>query len=134
VLAGVLDARTGDLEYCIAGHEPLYLLPRGARPLLRLDEGGGPPLCAVDGFAYTSARRRLEPGDTVCLLTDGITEATGRDGGLYGHTRLEAVLSGLGTATSAAAVGEAIRRDVAEFSGGGDPTDDMAVLVLRFIG
>ena len=134
VLAGVLDARTGDLEYCIAGHEPLYLLPRGARPLLRLDEGGGPPLCAVDGFAYTSARRRLEPGDTVCLLTDGITEATGRDGGLYGRARLEAVLTGLGEAASAAAVGEAIRRDVAEFSGGGDPTDDMAVLVLRFVG
>ncbi|HEX6774584.1 MAG TPA: SpoIIE family protein phosphatase, partial [Methylomirabilota bacterium] len=134
VLAGVLDARTGYLEYCIAGHEPLYLLPRGARPLLRLDEGGGPPLCAVDGFAYTSARRRLEPGDTVCLLTDGITEATGRGGALYGHARLEAVLSRLGTAASAAAVGEAIRRDVAEFSGGGDPTDDMAVLVLRFVG
>ena len=27
VLAGILDARTGDLEYCIAGHEPPYLLP-----------------------------------------------------------------------------------------------------------
>lgn len=134
VLAGVLDARTGDLEYCIAGHEPLYLLPRGARPLLRLDEGGGPPLCAVDGFPYTSASRRLEPGDTVCLLTDGITEARGRGGTLYGRVRLEAVLSGLGAAASAAAVGEAIRRDVAEFSGGGPPTDDMAVLVLRFIG
>src|SRR4029453_8251158 len=105
VLAGVLDAQTGDPENCIAGHEPLYLLPRGARPLLRLDEGGGPPLCAVDGFAYTSARRRLAPGDTVSLLTAGITEAMGRDGGLYGRARLEAVLAGLGGAGGAAAGG-----------------------------
>ena len=134
VLAGILDARTGDLEYCIAGHEPPYLLPRGSRPLTRLDEGGGPPLCAVDGFPYTAAVRRLEPGDTLCLLTDGITEAVGRDGTLYGRRRLETLLSRLGAAASASEVGEAIRRDVAEFTGGADPSDDMAVLVLRFVG
>ncbi len=75
VLAGILDARTGELEYCSAGHEPPLLLPRDGRALLRLDEGGGPPLCAVDGFPYVPATRRLEPGDTLCLITDGITEA-----------------------------------------------------------
>lgn len=134
VLAGILDARTGALEYCIAGHEPPYLLPRGGRPLARLDEGGGPPLCAVDGFPYTAATRRLEPGDTLCLVTDGITEAAGRDGALYGRARLEAALSGLGSAASVTEVGEAIRGDVAQFTGGADPSDDMAVLVLRFLG
>lgn len=50
VLAGILDARTGELEYCSAGHEPPLLLPRAGRPLRRLGEGGGPPLGAVDGF------------------------------------------------------------------------------------
>jgi adenylate cyclase len=133
VLAGILDARTGDLEYCSAGHEPPYLLPRGARPLRRLDEGGGPPLCAVDGFPYTAATLRLEPGDILCLITDGITEAAGRDGTRYGRHRLEAVLGGL-AAARAAEVGEAIRQDVAAFTGGADPSDDMAVLVLRFVG
>ena len=55
VLAGILDARTGALEYCSAGHEPPFLLPRAGRSLSRLTEGGGPPLCAVDGFDYTAA-------------------------------------------------------------------------------
>jgi adenylate cyclase len=134
VLAGILDARTGDLEYCIAGHEPPYLLPRGARPLSRLDEGGGPPLCAVDGFPYTAAGRRLEPGDTLCLITDGITEAASPSGELYGRARLEALLGRLGSVTSAAEVAEAIRGDVAGFTGGAEPSDDIAVLILRFAG
>jgi len=134
MLTAILDASTGDLEYCIAGHEPPYLLPRGSRPLMRLTEGGGPPVCAVDGFPYTAATRRLEPGDTLCLITDGITEATRRDGARYGRARLEALLSGSGDAASASEIGEAIRRSVAEFAGGAEATDDVAVLVLRFTG
>ena len=134
VVAGILDARTGALEYCRAGHEPPLLLPRGARALLRLDEGGGPPLCSMDGFPYEPATRRLEPGDTLCLFTDGITEAAGPDGQLYGRERLHALLGGLGGAASAAEVGETIRRDLAAFTGGGEPYDDMAVLIVRYTG
>jgi adenylate cyclase len=73
VLAGILDARTGALEYCSAGHEPPFLLPRAGRPLSRLTDGGGPPLCAVDGYEYTAGARQLQPGDTLCLITDGVT-------------------------------------------------------------
>ncbi|MFI5326806.1 MAG: CHASE2 domain-containing protein [Candidatus Rokuibacteriota bacterium] len=134
VLAGILDARTGELEYCSAGHEPPLLLPRGDRALLPLAEGGGPPLCWVDGFSYVPATRRLEPGDTLCLFTDGITEAVGPDGQLYGRERLHALLGRVGEAASAAEVGEAIRRDVSAFTGGTEPSDDMAVLILRYTG
>ena len=134
VLAGILDARTGALEYCSAGHEPPFLLPRAGRALQRLQEGGGPPLCSVDGFPYPAAERSLDPGDTLVLITDGITEAAGADGRFYGRPRLEALLAGLGTAASAVEVGEAIRRDVATFTGGAEPSDDMAVLVIRFNG
>jgi adenylate cyclase len=134
VLAGILDAGTGALEYCSAGHEPPFLLPRAGRPLSRLTEGGGPPLCAVDGFEYVAAARRLEPGDTLCLITDGITEAARADGELYGRARLEALLGGLGDAGSAAEIGEAVRRDVVAFTGDAETSDDMAILVLRFTG
>ena len=134
VLAGILDARTGEIEYCSAGHEPLLLLPRGGRSLRRLTGGGGPPLCSVDGFPYQPASFRLERGDTLCLITDGVTEATGPGGELYGRARLEALLGGLGGAVSAAEVGEAIRRDVVAFTGGSEPSDDMAALVLRYTG
>jgi serine phosphatase RsbU (regulator of sigma subunit)/CHASE2 domain-containing sensor protein len=134
VLAGILDTRTGLLEYCNAGHEPPYLLPSGERPLLRLMDGGGPPLCAVDCFPYAASSRRLEPGDTLCLVTDGVTEAASRGAGLYGRDRLEALLAQVGPAASAADVGEAIRREVGRFTEGVEPSDDMAILVVRWKG
>ena len=49
------------LEYCNAGHEPPYLLPAAAAPLGALADGGGPPLCVVDGFAYAAARAGWRP-------------------------------------------------------------------------
>ena len=134
VLAGILDARTGALEYCSAGHEPPLLLPRAGRPLSRLTEGGGPPLCAVDGFDYAAASHPLEPGDALCLITDGITEAARADGELYGRSRLEALLAGLDVGKTAGEIGDAIRHDVAAFTGDAEASDDMAVLVLRYLG
>jgi adenylate cyclase len=135
MLAGILNVRTGLLEYCNAGHEPPYLLPNGEGPPLRLTDGGGPPLCAVERFPYAAGSRCLDPGDTLCLVTDGVTEAQGPRAELYGRDRLEALLGQVGRSASAAAgVGEAIRREVSRFTGGAEPSDDMAILVLRWNG
>ena len=53
---------------------------------------------------------------------------------LYGRARLAAVLSRLGDATSASQVGETVRTDVESFAAGAEPADDLAILVLRWIG
>ena len=132
--AGLLDVRTGALAYCGAGHDAPYLLRRGQLAPARLAAGGGPPLCVVDDFPYEAEPYRMEPGDTLCLLTDGVTEAMSPTGELYGRERLEAVLAGLAPEGSVEAVGEAIRRDVARFAAGVDPADDLAILIFRWTG
>ncbi len=134
MLAGILDAQTGLLEYCNAGHEPPYLLPNGDRPLLRLMDGGGPPLCAVDRFPYAASSRRLVPGDTICLVTDGVLEAMSPKAEAYGRSRFEALLEKVGRAASASEVGEAIRLEVSRFADGVEQSVDMAILVLRWKG
>lgn len=134
MLAGILDAQTGLLEYCNAGHEPPYLLPNGDRPLLRLMDGGGPPLCAVDRFPYAASSRRLVPGDTICLVTDGVLEAMSPKAEAYGRSRFEVLLEKVGRAASASEVGEAIRLEVSRFADGVEQSDDMAILVLRWKG
>ena len=134
ILAGILDAQTGLLEYCNAGHEPPYLLPNGDRPLLRLMDGGGPPLCAVDRFPYAASSRRLVPGDTICLVTDGVLEAMSPKAEAYGRSRFEALLEKVGRAAGASEVGEAIRLEVSRFADGVEQSDDMAILVLRWKG
>src|SRR5262249_29451705 len=110
-----------------------YLVSSSGSAGARLAEGDGPPLCVVDAFPYRSASVRLHPGETLCLVTDGVIEATNAAGEFYGRARLEGLLAGRGTET-AAEVGEAIRRDVARFAAGVEPADDLAILVLRWNG
>jgi serine phosphatase RsbU (regulator of sigma subunit)/CHASE2 domain-containing sensor protein len=134
VFAGVLDVDTGALEYCSAGHDPPYLLARRGGAPARVGESNGPPLCVVEGFGYAASRRQLQGGDTLCLFTDGVTEATNGAGELYGRARLEALLAATPPGASAAAVAAALRDDVARFVAGAAPADDLAIMVLRWEG
>jgi serine phosphatase RsbU (regulator of sigma subunit) len=133
--AGVLDLDTGDLDYCNAGHEnPWLLVPAGAA-VRRIEDGGGPPLCAVDDFAYRGAHCRMRPGEALCLVTDGVTEAPSAAGELYGGARVERALLALpdGAASSRAIV-DALCADVETFAAGTEPADDLTVLALRWQG
>jgi serine phosphatase RsbU (regulator of sigma subunit) len=134
VFAGVLDVDTGALEYCSAGHDPPYLLSRRGGAPVRVGDSNGPPLCVMEGFGYTASRHQLWPGDALCLVTDGVTEAMNRAGELYGRARLEALLAATPCAAGAAAVAAAIRDDVARFVAGAAPADDLAIMVLQWDG
>jgi len=124
--AGVLDVRSGVLEFCNAGHEPPYLCRPGAAPE-RLEHPGGPPLTVMEGFAYPCGRRSLSPGETLCVVTDGVTEAMDRAGAFYGAARLRTVL---GKEPDVAAV----RADVQRFSAGAEQADDLTLLCVRWNG
>ena len=130
--AGLLELKTGRLVYCNAGHEPPLLLREGAEPL-RLVESGGPPLCVLEDYPYQSAEQWLAPGHTLCLVTDGVTEAMNSKGELYGAGRLSALLLGLPTCDPSLVVSE-IETSVAEFARGAEPADDLTVLALQWRG
>ncbi|HZF19048.1 MAG TPA: CHASE2 domain-containing protein [Burkholderiales bacterium] len=133
VFAGVLDAKTGRLEYCNAGHPPPFVLgPDGG--VTPLAEGGGPPLCVLDGFAYVSAEHALEAGGIACVVSDGVTEAMNAAGQLYGVERLEAALRRNRQVDGPQALVDAIKADVARFVGGAEVADDLTLLVLRWNG
>jgi serine phosphatase RsbU (regulator of sigma subunit) len=134
VFAAVLDLNTGVLEYCNAGHDRPYVLAGRGGPLTQLADGGGPPLCVLDDFAYTAATHRLRPGDTLCLLTDGVTDARNPGGEQFGRERLEARLRALPSGASAEQVAAAIQDDVRRFVAGTEPADDLAILAVRWEG
>jgi serine phosphatase RsbU (regulator of sigma subunit) len=131
VFAGVLDLRSGALDYCNAGQENPWLVGPGGARIRRLTDGGGPPLCAVDGFAYRAARASLESDDMLCIVSDGVTEANDPARALYGTARVARVLEGAASAHAAVA---ALRSDVKTFAAGAEPADDMTVLALRWHG
>jgi adenylate cyclase len=131
---GVVNTRTGELSYCNAGHEPPYILSRAGGAAKRLVDGGGPPFCVVENFPYEVSSYRLAPGEGLCLITDGVTEAQNAAGEFYGRKRLENLLARLAPDADADHVGEAIRRDVDQFEAGVEPSDDVAIVAFRWTG
>ncbi len=131
--AGVLDLESGDLAYCNAGHENPWLVHPADATCRRIEDGDGPPLCAVDDFAYRGGRCRMRPGEQLCLISDGVTEARSPAGELYGGERVGRLLLDLRkSGGDASAVIDALRRDVEAFVAGAEPADDLTVLVLRW--
>ncbi|HSC24351.1 MAG TPA: CHASE2 domain-containing protein [Casimicrobiaceae bacterium] len=131
VFAAVLDLRTGVLDYCNAGHENPWRRAAATGALARLCDGGGPPLCVVDDFDYGAARVALAPGDFVCIVSDGVTEANDARGAMYGAARVEALLARAGSARAAV---DGLCDDVRAFAHGTAAYDDMTVLAVQWRG
>jgi len=130
--AGILDVRTGALAFCNAGHEPPFAcVPGGVLEIL--EHSGGPPLCVIEGFEYPSGHRAMAPGEWLCVVTDGITEAMNPRGELYGAARLKSLLGRLGSAAPGEIVA-AIGGDVRQFAGTGEQSDDLTLLCVRWNG
>ena len=129
MLYAVYDPATGVLTYASGGHDaPLVVRPDGTSELKELT--GGIALGVLGGFDYRHESIQLEPGDTVCLYTDGVTEATNQQGELMG---IEGVQELFGSAppTSAEQAGRAMMERVLEFTGEAPQHDDITCLTLR---
>jgi serine phosphatase RsbU (regulator of sigma subunit) len=86
-------------------------------------------LGVFDEVDITDVPLLLTPGESLVLYTDGLTEARGHDGSLFGEERLADVLSATAGRTAEEIVAR-IRTEVAAFRRPGS-SDDVAVLVLR---
>jgi sigma-B regulation protein RsbU (phosphoserine phosphatase) len=132
LVLAILNADTGEVEYCNAGHNlPCRVGPvRGVAPL----EGArGKPIGIRDSFRYRAATERLVPGESLFLFTDGITEAMNLSGDLFGEERLMAALSAC-AAQPARALIASVLGAVRAFAGAAAPSDDIAALACRWRG
>jgi adenylate cyclase len=135
VFAAILDLNRGELRYCNAGHDNPYRLRPGDSPPQRIVDGDGPPLCAMSDFDYRSARCQLVPGEMLCLMTDGVTEAQNPAAALYGQGRAEGVIVDLvRSGAGARELVTALQADVLAFADGAEPNDDLTILAVRWNG
>ncbi len=132
-LSGILDIRTGFVQFCNAGHDPPILVSPG-QPVTTIPNSGGPPLCVLDDFDYPSDSYQLKPGETIVLFTDGVTEALNPEMELYTNRRLTTLLGAQSRDLDTVSVANAIYEDVQKFADGAEASDDVTLLVLRFLG
>lgn len=92
----VIDSRVGIMTYSNAGHElPIVLSPDGSCRFIRLP---GLPMGIADEVEYGEASERLNPGERVILMTDGITDARPETPDLFGMQGVVSTLRRIGWA------------------------------------
>jgi serine phosphatase RsbU (regulator of sigma subunit) len=124
---GVLDLCSGVLEYGNCGHNAPYVLSAGKRKPLPTT---GIPVGLIPERPMKSALMVLNPGDSLVLFTDGVTEAMNPTNEEFGKERLETLLDGASTLPAVDLL-KRIYAEVDEFAAGEDQADDITCLTLR---
>jgi len=126
--AAVLDYTNGELNYINAGHNPPYLKLRDGT-LQRIKGLRGLVLAALPKTKYRVSTIKLNPGDTLFLYTDGVTDAVNNDQEFYGIKRLEEKIC-----TAGQELCTEIFHDVEKFAEGAEQSDDITMLGLDYFG
>jgi sigma-B regulation protein RsbU (phosphoserine phosphatase) len=126
---GILDEQ-GDLDYINAGHPSPILIRRSGNADEAFTEGSF-PVGLVPEAEYSTARVKLEPGDTLVLFSDGVTEAMDPQEDLFGMPRLVKLLTGHNE-TPLDDLQKLVLEAVENFVRGASQADDLTLLLVRY--
>ena len=132
VWAGIIDLRTGHIDFASAGHNP---------PAVRHSDGSvefikskaGLVMAAMEETIYKPQTFDLKKGDTLFLYTDGVTEATNSNNVLFGDNRLLATLK-MGGERSTADTCSLVKKEIDNFVQDAPQFDDITMLAIKFNG
>ena len=129
IFAGCLDLKTGMLDYCNAGHNPIVVIrPDGSASFLRAK----PNLAAglFMDFKYEAERLQLERGSRLILYTDGVTEAERSDKVQFGEKALLDWANALNPDVSANASTLDLYAAVRRFVKDAEQNDDITIMSI----
>ena len=129
IWVGVFDLESGMLKFVSAGHNPPVLLRDGKAEFLKIKNGF--VLAGMENMKYKENTVWLKKGDTVCLYTDGVTEAEDSAHNLFGDERLLRCFEGRSESTSGEII-EGVKSSIEEFIDGNSQFDDMTMLCFKW--
>jgi serine phosphatase RsbU (regulator of sigma subunit) len=116
----------GNVYYALAASPPILHWHSNGLTLTRLEEEQF-PLGLLDVAEFNGERMRMECGDLIVVATDGILEASDRQGEEFGIQRLEATI----TASAVTDLPQLAERILAAAQTFGRQTDDQTILLIR---
>jgi sigma-B regulation protein RsbU (phosphoserine phosphatase) len=128
IFFGKLDAATRTFAYANAGHNSAYLLRANQEEVLL--HPTGPAIGLMEGFLVRAEQVQLNPGDTLVLYTDGVTEAANSMGVQLGIDGLAQVIRENAGLTAEQMI-QKILKAVNTFTDGIPPVDDTTLVICR---
>ena len=126
---GVLDLPSGRLRYCNAGHEHPVVVREHAELMAAK---ANLPIGVFPETRYEAQECLIEPGTTLFLYTDGLTEAKNEQREQFTRSRMLSVLERCSGKADGKAMVEAVVGAVRKFIGKADQSDDLTMLAIRY--
>ena len=127
---GILDLKTGHLDYCNAGHNaPLVILPDGN--ISALNVVPNLPLGLFGGFPYQGQETTINKQTMLYLFTDGVNEAENTKKELFGDDTLVAMLKKNVSLTTDGII-EITFDEIRRHADGAEQSDDITVMCLKY--
>jgi sigma-B regulation protein RsbU (phosphoserine phosphatase) len=129
VFYAIYDVKTGELNYCNAGHNsPFVLHADGTVEMLPTSTNC--MIGAINGLDFNEQTMQLGKGDILLTYTDGVNEAVNTAFEEYGDDRMENVLSEM-TGKSCKEVIDGLLASVKAFAGEAPQSDDITLMALK---
>lgn len=125
----IYNIKTGQLNYCNAGHNPPYLIKADGKTE-ELPMPTDVIVGAFDEIKYEECTMQMNHGDTLVMFTDGVPEAMNPDLEEFGTDRLCNILSGMADKCCKEII-ETIKASIDNFAAGAEQSDDITMLVLK---
>lgn len=126
-----IDLFTGECAIVQAGHPHPVILRANRR--VEVIGAGGLPIGLIADAEYETIKARLEPGDRLILLSDGVTECPSPSGEELGQDGLTFILERLADMRSDQLI-EALQWELVAFHGMPDFPDDVSALIFDYTG
>ena len=132
VWLGILEISTGKLTAANAGHE-YPAIKRAGEGFELIRDRHGIVLGAFEGARFTNYELQLEPGTELFLYTDGVPEASDKNGRMFGIHSMLAALNAEPCASPETLL-DNVRSTVDGFSHSAEQFDDLTMLCLEYLG
>ena len=126
---GVLDSKTGALDYCNAGHNPPVIMKNGE--WRKVECLANLPLGVEQDFPFEAQTTQMAYNDVLFLYTDGLTEAENGSHVQYGEQRMMQRLSAMSDSRPREII-ERMQASVEAFVDGAQQSDDLTMLSIRY--
>jgi sigma-B regulation protein RsbU (phosphoserine phosphatase) len=126
---GLLDLKTGHLDFCNAGHNP---------PVIGDGENGGEflemvpntPIGLWPGMEFIGEEIDTIKGRTLFIYTDGLNEAENRQQEQFGDDRLLEILRTTPFDTAQSVI-DTLKAEVEKHRNGAEPNDDLTMMCVK---
>jgi sigma-B regulation protein RsbU (phosphoserine phosphatase) len=130
LFCGVINLKTGILQYCNAAHTSALILNL-AGEINELEQSHGMPLGLYPNKTYENSKFKLNPGDSIVLYSDGVTEQLDINNNRFGIDIFYSVLNKTANQKPKELINE-VDNNLELFRGEVKQTDDITMMVLKY--